>query len=559
MRGGVSEKCILQPSQYYLNRWQPRWFVLDGGTLSYYDSQEEAWKGSKGSLQISACEIQVHSSDTKRVDLTVPGQQYFYLRALNAAERQRWLVAMGTAKACLTDNRTKIEKELQENAEALKAKMSELRLYCDLLCEQVGRIREEEPGTAMGDRGDMVRSTCSSFLRTLEECLLIASRSFSSDLQLRIPPQNPTVGTSTLHKVRGPAQPSPSQSEQRPEPNEAEGRGHSGSPAEATPSQHDETLPAEDHPAETTDTPSQDRQGPHGAEHVGEGVELVKGGMEQGEETEAEDKAISTMQDVCIIQTEGQQEVSPAKDEEQEVCPAQNEEQEVSPAQNEAQEVSPAQNEEQEASPAQCAEQEASPAQNEEQEVSPAQNEKQEVSPAQNEKQEVNPAQNEKQEVNPAQNEKQEVSPAQCAQQEVNPAQTEEQEVSPAQNEEKEVSLALNEEQEASPAQCAEQEASPAQNEEQDISPAQSVEQEVSPAQSEEQEGSLAQNEEQEVSPAQSVELEASPAQSVEHQEDIPKERHKVCPAHPEEEGEEEEQVDVSFSAVIQNNEDPPP
>lgn len=127
--------------------WQPRWFVLHGGTLSYYDSQEDAWKGCKGSIKISVCEIQgrcaplyfvhgltrasilwvqywqacslacccfffflVHSSDSTRVDLTIPGEQYFYLRAINAAERQKWLVALGTAKACLTDNRTKREK-----------------------------------------------------------------------------------------------------------------------------------------------------------------------------------------------------------------------------------------------------------------------------------------------------------------------------------------------------------------------------------------------------------------------------------------------------------------
>jgi len=38
--------------------WQPRWFVLKGGTLSYYDSQEDAWKGCKGSIKISVCEIQ---------------------------------------------------------------------------------------------------------------------------------------------------------------------------------------------------------------------------------------------------------------------------------------------------------------------------------------------------------------------------------------------------------------------------------------------------------------------------------------------------------------------
>lgn len=56
------------------------------------------------------CVFLVHSTDATRVDLTIPGEQYFYLRAINAAERQKWLVALGTAKACLTDNRTKREK-----------------------------------------------------------------------------------------------------------------------------------------------------------------------------------------------------------------------------------------------------------------------------------------------------------------------------------------------------------------------------------------------------------------------------------------------------------------
>lgn len=43
---------------FFFLGWQPRWFVLDGGTLSYYDSQEDAWKGCKGSIKISVCEIQ---------------------------------------------------------------------------------------------------------------------------------------------------------------------------------------------------------------------------------------------------------------------------------------------------------------------------------------------------------------------------------------------------------------------------------------------------------------------------------------------------------------------
>lgn len=38
--------------------WQPRWFLLCGGILSYYDSPEDAWKGCKGSIQMAVCEIQ---------------------------------------------------------------------------------------------------------------------------------------------------------------------------------------------------------------------------------------------------------------------------------------------------------------------------------------------------------------------------------------------------------------------------------------------------------------------------------------------------------------------
>ncbi|XP_028281995.1 pleckstrin homology domain-containing family A member 8 [Parambassis ranga] len=190
----------------YISGWQPRWFVLDGGTLSYYDSQEDAWKGCKGSIKISVCEIQVHSSDSTRVDLTIPGEQYFYLRAINAAERQKWLVALGTAKACLTDNRTKREKELQENTEALKTKMSELRLYCDLLLQQVNKIKEnDELGETVEtgiDTGNMVKSTCTTFLKTLEECMQIANRTFITDMATQSPPGTPPVAATKPQKIK---------------------------------------------------------------------------------------------------------------------------------------------------------------------------------------------------------------------------------------------------------------------------------------------------------------------------------------------------------------------
>uniref|UniRef100_A0A8D0L2S0 Pleckstrin homology domain-containing family A member 8 n=1 Tax=Sphenodon punctatus TaxID=8508 RepID=A0A8D0L2S0_SPHPU len=163
--------------------WQPRWFLLGGGVLSYYDSREDAWKGCKGSIQMAVCEIQVNSADNTRMDLIIPGEQYFYLKARNAAERQKWLVALGTAKACLTDGRTQKEKEFTENTETLKTKMSELRLYCDLLVQQVDKVKEAgTSGVSESEMRALLKSTCNTFLNTLEECMQIANAAFTFEL-----------------------------------------------------------------------------------------------------------------------------------------------------------------------------------------------------------------------------------------------------------------------------------------------------------------------------------------------------------------------------------------
>ncbi|XP_060051762.1 pleckstrin homology domain-containing family A member 8 isoform X1 [Erinaceus europaeus] len=193
----------------YLSGWQPRWFLLCGGVLSYYDSPEDAWKGCRGSIQMAVCEIQVHSVDNTRMDLIIPGEQYFYLKARSVAERQRWLVALGSAKACLTDSRTQKEKEFAENTENLKTKMSELRLYCDLLVQQVEKTKEvttsgvsrSEEGI---DVGTLLRSTCSTFLRTLEECMQMANTAFSSELLRGTPPGSPQLAVLKSSKMKHP-------------------------------------------------------------------------------------------------------------------------------------------------------------------------------------------------------------------------------------------------------------------------------------------------------------------------------------------------------------------
>ncbi|XP_048366921.1 pleckstrin homology domain-containing family A member 8 isoform X1 [Sphaerodactylus townsendi] len=197
----------------YLSGWQPRWFLLGGGVLSYYDSREDAWKGCKGSIQMAVCEIQVHSTDNTRMDLIIPGEQYFYLKARNAAERQKWLVALGTAKACLTDIRTQKEKgklfEFTENTQVLKKRMAELRLYCDLLVQQVDKtkemglsgVSESENGI---DMGALLTSTCTTFLKTLEECMQIANAAFSSELLQVVPSGSPPLAALKSNKLKPP-------------------------------------------------------------------------------------------------------------------------------------------------------------------------------------------------------------------------------------------------------------------------------------------------------------------------------------------------------------------
>lgn len=37
--------------------WQPRWFVLNNGVLSYYKSQEDVNNGCKGSVKMSVCDV----------------------------------------------------------------------------------------------------------------------------------------------------------------------------------------------------------------------------------------------------------------------------------------------------------------------------------------------------------------------------------------------------------------------------------------------------------------------------------------------------------------------
>jgi hypothetical protein len=142
----------------YWNGWQTRWFILENGVLTYYKSQEEVNQGCKGSMKVQACEINVNPIDSTRLDLVIPGEQHMYLRAATSQERQQWLVALGSAKACVhkrtrnDPSEFKVNNNCEPNPDALKTKKSELRLYCDLLMQQVHVIKN----AASGEKGPEV-------------------------------------------------------------------------------------------------------------------------------------------------------------------------------------------------------------------------------------------------------------------------------------------------------------------------------------------------------------------------------------------------------------------
>ncbi|XP_032642626.1 pleckstrin homology domain-containing family A member 3-like isoform X2 [Chelonoidis abingdonii] len=196
----------------YLSGWQPRYFVLDSGILSYYDSQDDVGKGSKGSIKMAVCEIKVHPTDPTRMELMIPGEQYFYLKAGGAAERQKWLVALGSSKACLGDSRSQKDKDMHLSSESLGRKLSELRLYCDVLTQQVLDVQEstqpQDNGSPldieMNEASSLLRATCSQFISTLEECMKFANARLAPELYQPSPSPLPQdfVGTKLPHSHR---------------------------------------------------------------------------------------------------------------------------------------------------------------------------------------------------------------------------------------------------------------------------------------------------------------------------------------------------------------------
>ncbi|XP_057304750.1 pleckstrin homology domain-containing family A member 8-like isoform X1 [Hydractinia symbiolongicarpus] len=180
----VMMEGILYKWTNYLSGWQPRWFVLDYGVLAYYRSQDEMNLGSRGSVKLSCCEILINNADPVRIDLKIPPENYMYLKASTAAERQKWLVALGTAKACLVDSNAEEQQQKMNSMVYLKDKMKELDLCRGIMLEQIHQIKliavnadEHKP---VIESVTLLSATCDTFATNLNEIMEIIEDNLST-------------------------------------------------------------------------------------------------------------------------------------------------------------------------------------------------------------------------------------------------------------------------------------------------------------------------------------------------------------------------------------------
>lgn len=197
--------------------WQLRWFVLNDGVLSYYKSEDDIGLGSRGSVKMGCCEVSAQHNDPLRINLKIPPDQYIYIKATMPSERQQWLVALGSSKACLTQGNTPENRKKQHHVEALSQetlqdKMSEMHVCKNILLDQINSIKNlcktKEDVHEFQEAATLLSATCDAFLTNLSDCIRIAEHRFTSPLvspsSPRGPPEyksvtTPRSSTSKLH------------------------------------------------------------------------------------------------------------------------------------------------------------------------------------------------------------------------------------------------------------------------------------------------------------------------------------------------------------------------
>mmetsp|Transcript_3618 Transcript_3618/g.8993 ORF Transcript_3618/g.8993 Transcript_3618/m.8993 type:complete len:446 (-) Transcript_3618:66-1403(-) len=81
----------------YLSGWQPRYFTVKDGMLSYYADESDVGKACRGSINLATAELTVRG-DALHFDVTGLNST-IYLKANSLAQRQKWVLAIANAKS----------------------------------------------------------------------------------------------------------------------------------------------------------------------------------------------------------------------------------------------------------------------------------------------------------------------------------------------------------------------------------------------------------------------------------------------------------------------------
>jgi pleckstrin family protein A (phosphoinositide binding specific) protein 8 len=172
----------------YFQGWQPRWFVLESGILSYYLSQEEVKNGSRGSFKVAMCTIQSDPYDARKIVVTSKSGEELYVKTSTPEDCQKWLVEL--AKAKQSEGSRMVSKQSEgfrmmeqtdgdDMEEHIKQNMAALRQTCNLLVEQITVVKETCSKTASIDvqllerKCGEIQETCDVFLGKLGNCMKV--------------------------------------------------------------------------------------------------------------------------------------------------------------------------------------------------------------------------------------------------------------------------------------------------------------------------------------------------------------------------------------------------
>eukprot|EP00127_Corallochytrium_limacisporum_P001102 Clim_evm13s39 gene=Clim_evmTU13s39 len=138
------QALTLQKWTNYFMGWQPRYFTLLGGVLSYYTSQEEAQYGCRGSINLKDAEVRVDEYDPYRLDVILHDTAWF-IRFTMTETRQVWLEDILLSKEILNQQHGGSDTGSQKHSSSASSMQSireELVRQMDNALEEIDTYRD---------------------------------------------------------------------------------------------------------------------------------------------------------------------------------------------------------------------------------------------------------------------------------------------------------------------------------------------------------------------------------------------------------------------------------